>query len=245
MLKASKVRRLRALHASLAMAGLLAGAALAAEDAVPLQSLASVRASAEAQVRAQLRGVAYEVHVQAAELDPRLHLLGCPVPLVASGPAAAEPAARVTVRVSCPAPRRLWSVFVPVSVESDIPLLVLRQSQIRGARLDAQAVTLEKRTVPGLGAAYLSDVTALAHRTLLRAVPAGTALSADLFQSDFLIHQGQAVTLVAAGRGIEVRAPARAMEDAREGARVRVQNLASQRIVQGVVDASGVIYVTP
>jgi flagellar basal body P-ring formation protein FlgA len=245
MLKASKVRRRRALHATLAVTSLLAGATLAAEDAVPLQSLASIRASAEAQVRAQLRGVAYEVHVQAAELDPRLRLPGCPWALVTTGPTATEPAARVTVRVSCQAPRRLWSVFVPVSVESDIPLLVLRQSQIRGARLGAPEVTMESRRVPGLGAAYLSDVAGLAHRTLVRPVPAGTALTADLFQSDFLIRQGQAVTLVAAGPGIEVRAPAKALEDAREGARVRVQNLASQRIVQGVVDASGVIYATP
>jgi flagellar basal body P-ring formation protein FlgA len=245
MLKASKFRRRCALRGALAVAGLLAGVALATEDAGAPQSLASIRASAEAQVRAQLHGVAYAVHVQAAELDPRLHLLGCPLALATSGPGATEPAARVTVRVSCQAPRRLWSVFVPVSVESDIPLLVLRQSQVRGARLAAQEVTLETRRVPGLGAAYLGDVAALAHRTLIRPVPAGTALTADLFQSDFLIHQGQAVTLVASGRGIEVRAPGKALEDGREGTTVRVQNLASQRIVQGVVDASGVIYATP
>jgi flagella basal body P-ring formation protein FlgA len=59
------------------------------------------------------------------------------------------------------------------------------------------------------------------------------------------VRQGQAVTLVAQGAGIEVRAPARAMEDAREGARVHVENLSSQRIVQGVVEANGLIQVTP
>ncbi|HYM26636.1 MAG TPA: flagellar basal body P-ring formation chaperone FlgA, partial [Steroidobacteraceae bacterium] len=99
--------------------------------------------------------------------------------------------------------------------------------------------------VAGLGTAYLSDVAALAHRTLLRSVPAGTALSADLFQTDFLIRQGQAVTLVASGPGVEVRAPAKALEDAREGSHLRVQNLASLKIVQGVVDASGLVYASP
>jgi flagellar basal body P-ring formation protein FlgA len=245
MLKASRIRRRRALQAMLAAGGLAAAAAQAAADTAAVQSLASVRAAAEAQVRTQLHGVAYEVHVQAADLDPRLHLATCPVALTASVPAAAEPAARVNVRVSCSTSRQLWSVFVPVAVESEIPLLVLRQSQIRGARLTAQDVVLETRRVPGLGAAYLGEAAALAHRTLQRAVPAGTALTAELFQSDFLIRQGQSVTLVAGGPGIEVRAPARALADAREGARVRVQNLASQRIVEGVVDANGLVYATP
>ncbi len=245
MLKASRIRRRRALQAMLAGGSLAAAAAQAPADSGAAQPLATVRAAAEAQVRTQLRGVAYEVHVQAADLDPRLHLAACPVALAASTPAAAEPAARVTVRVSCSTSRQLWSVFVPVAVESEIPLLVLRQSQIRGARLTAQDVVLETRRVPGLGAAYLGEAAALAHRTLQRAVPAGTALTADLFQSDFLIRQGQSVTLVAGGPGIEVRAPARALADAREGSRVRVQNLASQRIVEGVVDANGLVYATP
>lgn len=245
MLKASRIRRRLARPAMLAGAGLAAAAALAAADTGAAQSLAAVRAAAESQVRAQLHGVAYEVHVQAADLDPRLHLAACPVALSASAPAGAEPAARLTVRVSCSPSRQLWSVFVPVAVESEIPLLVLRQSQIRGARLTAQDVVLETRRVPGLGAAYLGEAGALAHRTLQRAVPAGTALTAELFQADLLIRQGQSVTLVAGGAGIEVRAPARALEDAREGAHVRVQNLASQRIVQGVVDASGLVYATP
>ena len=244
MLKASKVRRCARRSMFAAGALLAAAAAVALADPGPTQSLSSIRAAAEAQVRAQLHGVAYPVHVQAVEPDPRLHLQGCPQALVAES-ATAEPAARVTVRVSCTGARRLWSLYVPVAIESEISLLVLRQSQIRGARLTPAEVTLETRKVPGLGAAYLIDAAALAHRTLLRAVPAGTALTADLFQSDFLIRQGQSVTLVAAGPGIEVRAPARALEDAREGAHVRVQNLASQRIVQGVVDASGLIYATP
>jgi len=246
MSKASIVRRRLALRALLAITGAFPGALmLASEAAAPQQSLASISAAAEAQVRTQLRGVAYPVHVHAAEPDPRLHLLSCPVALAASGLGVTEPSARVTVRVSCAAPRQLWAVYIPVSLESEVPLLVLRQSQNRGARLGAQEVTMETRRVPGLGAAYLSDVAALAHRTLIRSVPAGTPLTADLFQSDYLIRQGQSVTLVASGPGIEVRAPAKALEDAREGAHVRVQNLASQRIVQGVVDGSGLIYATP
>jgi flagella basal body P-ring formation protein FlgA len=242
MLKASKVRRHRVLMAVAGGVVSVAGA-----GALPLepQTLPSIVLAAEAQVRAQLRGVSYEVHVQALDPDPRLHLPRCPKPLTTAPIAAAQFGPRVTVRVSCTTPPALWALYVPVSLESDLQVLVLRQTQARGARLGAQDVAAESRRVAGLGDAYLSDAGALAHRTLTRNLPAGTALTAELFQADYVVRQGQAVTVVAALPGIEVRAPGRALEDAREGTRVRVQNLASQKIVQGVVDATGIVYATP
>ncbi|HUA90749.1 MAG TPA: flagellar basal body P-ring formation chaperone FlgA, partial [Steroidobacteraceae bacterium] len=205
----------------------------------------SVRAAAESAVRAQLRGASYEIHLQAAEPDARLHLARCPQALTAALPGSTLLGAHVAVRVSCDSGHARWAIFVPVNIEASVPVLVLRQTQIRGARLKPADVTTEIRRVPGVGAAYLSDPGSLARRTLARNLPAGTALSADQFDADFLVRQGQSVTLVAALPGIEVRAPGRVLEDAREGAHVHVQNLASQRVVLGVVDASGLIYATP
>jgi flagella basal body P-ring formation protein FlgA len=242
MPKASIVRRHRVLAALLSGVAPLAGAVAPATESQPLSGIAQ---AAEAQVRAQLRGVTYEVHVRAGDPDPRLHLARCPRALTTAPLGPAEFGARVTVRVSCTLPPAVWALYVPVSLESDIQVLVLRQTQARGARLGAEDVAAESRRVAGLGSAYLSDAGTLAHRTLSRNLPAGTALTADLFQADYVVRQGQAVTVVAALPGIEVRAPGRALEDAREGTRVRVQNLASQKIVQGVVDATGIVYATP
>lgn len=242
MLQPSIVRPVPALLVLLAaLAAPGAGAAAVAEP----QALATVRAAAESQVRARLQGVAYRVYVQPAELDPHLHLAHCPTLLVATMVGDGELHPRVTVRVSCPAGSPAWSVYVPVTLESDVPVLVLRRAGARGAHLDAEAVSVETRRVAGLGSDYWCDLEALPHRSLTRAVPAGTVLTAELLQADYLIRQGQTVTLVASSPGIEVRAPARALEDGREGSRVRVQNLESMKTVQGVVDASGLIHVTP
>jgi flagellar basal body P-ring formation protein FlgA len=242
MPKASIVRRRTALAALLGASPLLAGITAPPTE---LQPLSGIVAAAEAQVRSQLRGVTYEVHLQAQEPDSRLHLARCPRPLSTAPLGSGEFGPRVTVRVSCITPPAAWALYVPVNLESDITVLVLRQTQARGARLAGEDVAAESRRVAGLGSAYLGDVAALAHRTLARNLPAGTALTADLFQADYVVRQGQAVTVVAALPGIEVRAPGRALEDAREGTRVRVQNLASQKIVQGVVDGSGIVYATP
>jgi flagella basal body P-ring formation protein FlgA len=136
-------------------------------------------------------------------------------------------------------------VFVPVTLESEVQVLVLRESAGRGARLSAAQVAPETRRVAGLPAAYVSDVGVLARHTLTRSLTAGTVVTADALLPDYIIRQGQQVTLVAAASGIEVRAAGKALEDGREGARVRVQNLASLKVVQGVVSPAGVIEISP
>jgi len=209
------------------------------------EPLAAVRAAAEGAIRSQLHGAVYEVHVEAAELDPRLRLVRCPSALAASLPAGAELGAHVAVRVSCTAPGAAWAVFVPVQIESDVSVLVLKQSAVRGARLTGAQVSSETRRVAGLAVGYVTEAATLEHHTLMRSLPAGTALTADALLADLLVHQGQAVTLIASAPGISVRATGKALQDGREGARVRVQNLASLKIVEGVVDANGVIEVTP
>jgi flagellar basal body P-ring formation protein FlgA len=99
--------------------------------------------------------------------------------------------------------------------------------------------------VQGLPVGYITDVNALPHYTLARSAPPGTALTADLMVADLVVRHGQEVTLIAQGPGISVRATGKALEDGREGGLVRVQNLTSQKVVQGVVDANGTIQVTP
>jgi len=228
-------------------ASLAAGAAAAepAESPPAAEPLAAVKAAAVGLIRSQLRAASYEVHVAAAELDPRLHLARCPGALATALPAGSQLGTRVTVRVSCTAPGFPWAVFVPVNIESDVRVLVLRQSALRGARLSAAEVSAETRRVPGLAVGYVTDITMLERHTLQRSLPAGTALTADALLADLLVHQGQEVTLIASAPGISVRATGKALQDGREGARVRVQNLASLKVVEGVVDANGVIEITP
>ena len=243
----SRIRhRVRAGGAALLAACSVMGLAVAeSPEPTPGEPIGSVRSAAEGAVRSELRDVSYGVHLSAAQLDSRLHLAHCAGPLAAARSPGAELGAHVTVRVSCSSPATPWSVYVPVSIESDVNVLVLKQSALRGARLSAAQVSTETRRVPGLAVGYVTDPGALEHHTLTRSLPAGTALTADAMLADCIVRQGQEVTLVASSPGISVRAAGKVLEDGREGARVRVQNLASLKVVQGVVDASGVIEVTP
>jgi flagella basal body P-ring formation protein FlgA len=90
----------------------------------------------------------------------------------------------------------------------------------------------------------MGSVADLAGRLTRRPVPAGTALPADAMTVALLIHRGQNVTLAAVSNGIEVRAPGLALADAPAHGRVRVRNLNSLKIVEGVADTDGVVRIT-
>ena len=52
------------------------------------------------------------------------------------------------------------------------------------------------------------------------------------------------MTLTASAGGIEVRAPGRALADAAANQRLRVQNLESLKVIEGVAESTGVVRVS-
>lgn len=207
-----------------------------AAQAQGMQSPDSVRDAAEKFVIQQMGtpGDGIVMHATAGQLDSRLRLPACTQALETALPATARIAARVTVGVGCETPR--WRVFVPVTVETEMPVLVLRQAATRGSKPGPADVETRVLRVPGLADTYISDVAELTDRHLKVAAAPGTPLDISLLAADILVKRGQRVTLVAQAGGLEVRAQGEAISDATAAGRVRVLNLDSRRIVEGQVE---------
>jgi flagella basal body P-ring formation protein FlgA len=207
------------------------------------ESLTAIRSAAETYVKSLIPASAGETTVTAGQLDSRLRLARCPPKdLSASLPAGMNLQARLTVGVACIGAVH-WAVYVPVTVESKINVLVLTHAVNRDARLTAADVTTETRRTAGPGNAYLTTPSELGGRTVRRPLPAGTTLSVDMFTPDLIVHRGQSVTLVSSADSVEVRANGRAMVDGVAGARIQVQNLSSMRVVEGVVENADLVRV--
>jgi flagella basal body P-ring formation protein FlgA len=214
-----------------------------AQEAV--QSLDAIRAKAQAFVRERLpKREPGATQVSVGSLDPRLRLAPCDAELKASLPAGATFRERMTIAVSCPE-GNTWTIYVPVTIETRAKVLVLRSPAARGARISAADVEVQERLVGGAGDSFLTDVAQLEGHTLKRPVAAGAPLTADALIEDVLVKRGQQVTLLASASGFEVRAPGRALSDGRADGRVKVQNLNSLRVVEGVVVSADVIRVSP
>ena len=208
------------------------------------QSLAAVQRAAESAVRRELDPAMTGVHLAAADLDARLRLPACPAALIAEAALPRGSQTRVLVRVACKSPAN-WNINVPVDIRRDTQVLVLRRAVARGENIGAGDVSAQTRVLAGLSSPYVSNISELSGRLTRRPLPEGTAVTADDLNVALLIHRGQSVTLASAGAGVEVRAPGLALADAAANQRVRVQNLNSLKIVEGVADTYGVVRVNP
>jgi flagella basal body P-ring formation protein FlgA len=206
-------------------------------QAQALQSPEDIRAAAERFISQQLGtpGEGAVMHVTAGQLDARTRLALCEGPLAGALPPTIRVAARTTVGISCANPR--WTLYVPVAVETEAPVLVLRRAMPIGSHVGPDDVETRQVRVPGLGDTYIREPAQLADRHLKSAAAPGTALSVDLLAADILVRRGQRVTLVARVGGIEVRADGEAIADASATGRVRVLNLTSRRVVEGQVES--------
>lgn len=207
-----------------------------------VESTDAIRATAESFVKSQLPQDAKVAAVTAGTLDPRLRLVHCTAGMHGQMPPGAQLLARTMVGVACDGPVH-WTVYVPVTVESRINVLVLKHPVPRDARLTSEDITIESRKVTGMATAFLTDMGDLQSRTTGRPLPMGTTLTMDMFKADMVIKHGQDVTLIASAGGIEVRATGRALSDAPGGARVKVQNLSSLKVVEGVVEGPDLVRV--
>ncbi len=209
-----------------------------------MQPLEAVRRAAEIALRAELDPGLEGVEVEAATLDARLRLPVCGRKPAGSALPPRGGQSRALVRVSCEQGAR-WSINVPVEIRRRTDVLVTRRAVARGETLGPADVNVQSRLLPGLASPFVGKTADLAGRPTRRPIPEGTPVSADALAPAFLIRRGQSVTLSAASAGIEVRAPGLAMGDAGAHQRVRVQNLYSLKIVEGVADTDGVVRVSP
>lgn len=219
----------------------LGGTAAAANATQPLES---VRSAAEGFVRSQLPPGQANIVVTAGRLDSRLRLARCGGPLDASFVSGTTVQPQMSVRVGCRTAAD-WTLYVPVTVQSRIRVWALVAPHEQGARLSTGDVAAETRLVGGLAVGYVTDLSQLARATLRHPLPAGAVLTSTDLLPDFMVRQGEQVTMVASIDGIQVRASGLALQAGRYGALIRVQNATSAKVVQGVVESDRVVDVTP
>lgn len=211
-------------------------------NAQAAHSLDDVRTAAVNAVKAQLPSTRGTWFLSAGALDSRLRLAPCGTPLVAAAQATGNSSSRMTASVKCTTANQ-WTIYVPVIIEVELPVLVLQRALPRDARIGSADVQLQTRRVAGSPANFVNDIATLQNRHLKRPLTSGSPLTLDALAVDVMVKRGQQVTLLAKSGGIEIRAQGRAMADGGMNDRIRVQNVNSLKIVEGVVENAGTVVV--
>lgn len=206
--------------------------------------MAEVRAAAVSALRQHFTLPGSRVEITSSPLDRRLRLATCPVPLRASISTYATAASRMSVQVRCPQAGG-WSVRVPLQMKLFRKVLVTRRPLLRGDGLREADLRTEERDVTRLGYGYVTNLKQANGRTLARSLPAGSVLTPGALGGRRMIRAGDQVQLIAKMSGIEVRAIGTALGSGDNGARLRVRNDSSGKIVDAMVSAPGVVLALP
>ncbi|MFI4865506.1 MAG: flagellar basal body P-ring formation chaperone FlgA [Steroidobacterales bacterium] len=215
-----------------------AGAAISG----PFVDIASLQSAAERAVRHEIHQADSQAIVRAQNLDARLRLAACDRPLTAAITGDGQVRAHTTVAVRCDGAVH-WTIYISVSIDSEFSVLVARHAIARDAEITAADFEPMSRHLPGLTTDYVTSTAMIAGQRLRKSIAGGEALSLESLMPGNAIHRGQQVTLIAGSGGFEVRMGAVALSDGRIAERIRVQNLSSQRVIEGIVRSDSVVEV--
>jgi flagella basal body P-ring formation protein FlgA len=205
--------------------------------------LGNIRAAAEQAVRSAAGNPGAGLIVSIDMPDARLRLASCAEPLRAVIAGDGQLRERTTVGVRCESGAR-WAIYLSAVLASESTVLVAQHALARGAVPLAGDFTTLSRRLPGLSNNYVRDVAQLAGQHLRRPVAQGEALTADALVTAAIVHRGQQLTLLAHTGGLEIRVMVIAMADGKPDELIRVQNMASQRIVEATVRSAQLVEVS-
>lgn len=206
-----------------------------------IQSLAAIESAVKGFV-AQSIGEAGDSEFTLGRLDPRLRLAACDAALkmrFSREPRGGGPNA---VEVRCEGSHP-WSLYVTVDVARFAQVVVSSRGLVRGAVITADDVVVARRRINGTRMDYLSSATSAVGRVAARAIGPDQILGAANVTMPRLVKRGDEVTIASVGSTISVRVRGQALKDGALGDRVSVRNLNSKRVVEGVVNADGMVVV--
>ena len=205
--------------------------------------LNAIRTVAEQALRGAAGQAGAQLIINVSMPDARLRLANCPAPLSASITGDGQLHDCTTVGVHCDSGAH-WVIYLSAALASEFPVLVAQHALARGAApLPGDFDTVTRR-LPGLSTNYVSDTARLAGQHLRRPLAQGEVLTADALATAALVHRGQQLTLLAHTSGMDVRVTVVALADGRPDELIKVQNLASQRIVEATVRSAQLVEIS-
>lgn len=203
-------------------------------EAIAWQATSDITAAAEAHLRKLTGPAAKRTAVHAATLDPRHLLPLCDRDLETFMRRGSRISARTIVGVRCSGSKP-WKVFVPVDVTVTAKVVTARLTLPRDHLLTETDLAIDERDVSGSITGYLSNKDELIGQRLKQQLIAGRIITPAMLQADRIVTRGQTVTLIAHGGGINVSMTGKALMDGALSQRIRVENINSGRIIEGIV----------
>jgi flagellar basal body P-ring formation protein FlgA len=215
-------------------------------------SLSSVDAPAELQDNVQLEAIARSeasLHLPALTAHERFvagpiststRLGRCSQPVKPSVGSGGQMRDRILVELRCPGTPP-WHIYVPVRVVGTSQVTIAAHAIVAGSVLTESDVRTEQRDISELPPGYMDDPAVTMGLTAGRPISSGAVITNQLLLGTKAVQRGQTVTLVAGVGGMSVSMQGRALTDGLVNQRVKVENLSSGKVVEGIARSQQVV----
>ncbi len=177
------------------------------------------------------------------KVDSRLRLQRCSEPLDIQFASDNAKPGRTILGVSC-ATGKPWTIYVTANIELFAQVLVSNKTIMRGQTLESDDIQFDTRKLSTLRTGYFTSIEPLQGMQVTRTIGVGRVINASLLRPRYLVTRGQQVTLVATMSGVDVRMKGKALANATSNKRVKVKNVSSGRIVEGLVVGEGIVKIS-
>lgn len=212
-------------------------------SATERQPLDEIREAVETFIEAGIDGPGRVSAVRIDRLDPRLRLTRCQAPLSVWQPHGHASAGRLTLGVRCDEPSP-WKVYVPVVLERQLAVVAVTRPVAPGHRLERADLVMRDTDVTRLRGDYFNDPDQVIGMEVRQSLNAGAVVGQRSVRAARLVARGQSLVIEASNGSIAVNMTGEALQDGREGQRIRVRNRSSQRVIEARVVAEGRVRVT-
>jgi flagella basal body P-ring formation protein FlgA len=199
--------------------------------AADFQDLAQLEAAAQSAAAAVLPPPGPTQRVQVGPLQPGLRLARCEGGITSVVAPGLRNPSRVLIELRCARPAA-WHLYVPVRVVGIASVAVAAHAIVAGSVLTATDVAVEHRELTALPPGFFDSPALVIGLTAGRAIAGGAVLTNQQLLAAKAVQRGQTVTLIADGG---------ALTDGLINQRVRVENLSSGRIVEGIARSEEVV----
>lgn len=214
----------------------------ASQAAATTQPLSEIRSAVERFLQVQSPRLGGHREIRVGHLDSRLRLTRCSVPLTPFLPAGGWRSGNVTVGVKCTG-HHPWTLYVTASVRKFEDIVVAARALHRDLILTIDDLELARRDTTDLRNGYFTSIQDALSLRLRRTVAQGAYLKPSAVAKRIAVKRGEQVTLIAGGGLLVVRSAGEALADGARGEVIPVRNSVSQKIVDGVVVAQGLVRV--
>lgn len=211
-----------------------AEAAPALTDAARMEALVRIAASQE------LPPLTARQRFIIGPIERNLEVPKCSQPIRPSVASPSHMKDRVTIELRCP-DAKLWHLYVPVRVVGTSPVAMAAHAIVQGTVIKATDLNVEERDISELPLGYLDDPSIAVGLTASRPIASGAFMTNQMLVASKAVLRGQSVTLVADTGGMSIRMAGRAMSDGLVNQRVKVQNLSSGKVVEGIARSEQVV----